>query len=136
MKLKEIYSNKKMEYPQSIILIKSGNFYITYYEDSLIINELLNYQIVNNKVGFPIGSLDKVIKLLESKEINYIIIEQEEIVSYNSNYSIEYYNKLLSIAKKRGFNDSSNELLLNRIKYLINDNKGNYTKIKNFIDEL
>lgn len=39
------YLTLKRQYKESILLIKTGNFYYTYMFDSLILNYLCNYQM-------------------------------------------------------------------------------------------
>lgn len=75
----------KLDYKEYIILFKSGSFYICFDEDSIILNKLFNYKIVelknNIKIGFPINKLDIVTSKLKDIGINYIIIEDKNIVS-------------------------------------------------------
>ncbi len=132
MKLKDKHKELKKQYPTSIILIKSGNFYTTYNEDALILNSIFLYQIINNRIGFPLNSLDKVTSKLNELSINYIVIidSKEDNIEYDDNKYLDYYTK----AKKEEFIIKTNELLLERISFLLK-NRDNYEKIKRFIDE-
>ena len=58
------------QYNKDLLLIfKSGRFYNTYGDDSIILNYLFGYKIIKeNKVGFPINSLVKVLNTLEDKK--------------------------------------------------------------------
>lgn len=136
MKLREKYSYLKREYSDFIVLIKSGSFYITYENDALILNNIFNYQIINNKVGFPIRSIDKIMNSLNDLEINYIIDNNDESdileFSGDTNEYLTYYEQ----AKKYEFRESMNKILLDKIKFLIENNQDNYEKIRRFIDEL
>lgn len=136
MKLKEKYNLLKTEKYDYLILIKSGTFYITFDNDALIMNNLFSYQILNSKVGFPISNLDKIISKLHNESINYIISNdnEEEIIELKND--INLYNKNLELAKKKEFKNSLNNMLLERIKFLIENNEDNYDKIRRFIDEL
>ena len=67
-------------YNRSIIIRKSGGFYQVFDNDALIISYLFNYKITNHKCGFPIIAINKIMNVLEEKNINYIIKDEEEIV--------------------------------------------------------
>lgn len=101
MKLKDKHKELKKQYPTSIILIKSGNFYTTYNEDALILNSIFLYQIINNRIGFPLNTLDKVTSKLNELSINYIVIidSKEDNIEYDDNKYLDYYTK----AKKEEF---------------------------------
>ena len=110
--MKDIYIKYKNIYNNYILLIKSGNFYISYNNDALLMHNIFNYKIVNNgiKIGFPIQSLNKVITKLENININYIIINNGDI-TYKYKCKSNKYNKHISN------NYLSN---MNRIKYINN----------------
>lgn len=53
MKLKDFYLDIKSNNKDLIVLVKYGNFYKCFEDDSYIINYLLNYKINNkNSLGF------------------------------------------------------------------------------------
>ena len=72
--LKEQYISLKKEYEHYLILLKSGNFYISLNNDAIIMNNIFEYKILDNnsyiKIGFPITSLNKIITKLDELEIN------------------------------------------------------------------
>jgi len=94
--LENLYKELKQDYSKYIIIIKSGNFYIAFNKDAIIINDLLNYTLNETKNGikivFPITGLEKLIKKTEEKNLNYLIIENNEVVikkKFNfTNYNI------------------------------------------------
>lgn len=135
MKLKEKYKELKNSYHDAIVLIKSGSFYVTFDVDAVILNYLFSYQINNSKVGFPLKNIERVTDELNIKRINYVVWSDDEHVDVNideqNKYSI-YFND----AKREEFNIAMNNVLIDRIKFLINENSDNYSKIKRFIDEL
>ena len=45
MKVYDIYTEKKKDYSRYVILIKVGNFYETYGEDTFLMNNLFDYKI-------------------------------------------------------------------------------------------
>ena len=133
MNLKQRYSYLKMEYSDYVILIKSGNFYITYHEDALILNNIFGYQKINDRAGFPLNALDKVKSGLKAKMISYVVVDSDNLEKnkIKKNNYLEYFE----IAKNREFKDSLNKILLDKIKFLIEQSDKNYEKIKRFIDE-
>ncbi|MDD3187421.1 MAG: hypothetical protein PHD02_02990 [Bacilli bacterium] len=82
MKSIDIYFEIKKKYADYIIMYKMGNFYNVFGDDSHIIGALLGYKINSNnnvlKVGFPLISQEKVLKVLNKEKINYIILEKED----------------------------------------------------------
>lgn len=60
MKLIDRYVLVKNKYPNYIVLIKCGKFYNTFYKDALYINRVLDYRLIDKRVGFPIDILDKI----------------------------------------------------------------------------
>lgn len=134
MKIKDKYNELKLNNFTSIVLIKSGSFYITFDEDASILNYIFSYQINNSKVGFPLSSINKVKNVLDSKKINYVVFADNniEVFEKEDNCYACYFNE----AKKNEFNFSMNKMLIDRIKFLLNSDSENYIKIKRFIDEL
>ena len=133
MKLKEKYTELKNENITSIILIKSGSFYLTFDNDATILNYIFSYQINGSKVGFPLKNIDKVVSILNEKSINCIVLEDNEIKNFE--HEINNYSLLFNEAKKFEFNFSMNNMLIDRIKFLLEKDPDNYLKIKRFIDE-
>ena len=99
-----------LNYNNYIILFKQGNFYYSINYDALVLNRIFNYKVnvVSDfiKVGFPLKTIDKVIPVLEEKNVNYIIIDKEVIEKkkYPNNEYFDYLNV-----------DSNYEFVLNRI---------------------
>ena len=108
--MKEKYEMYKRQYNNYIILFKQGNFYLSMNDDALILNNLFNYKVnvISDfiKVGFPLKTIDKVIPLLEEKNVNFIIVDKEivEKKKYSNNNYFNYLNK-----------DSNYEFIINRI---------------------
>lgn len=110
MKLIDTYNNYKIKYKEYVVLVKSGIFYECFNDDIGIMYSLFSYKIKNNGsnyvVGFPNSSLSKVLNGLEENKINYIVIEDNNIVDKyktNKNRYLEYVtdlNKLIYINMK------------------------------------
>lgn len=85
-------SNKK------VILRQVGKFVNVFDEDAVIISYLLNYKLVNDKVGFPMNALNKVINTLEEKKISYEVKGEEKIAKDFKNNN--KYDSILRTAKE------------------------------------
>lgn len=133
MKIKDKYKELKYLNFNKVILIKSGNFYISYDEDAIVLNHLFSYQIVNNKIGFPLVTLPKIKEKLDELNVDYIIYNNEEEITTQTNEDNNYMN-IYNKAKKEEFTTKINEVLIDRIRFLLK-NPNNYEKIKRFIDE-
>ena len=92
---KEI-KNKNIE---TLVFIKSGVFYETYDNDCKIMLDLFDYQIKNfknfSRTGFPINNIEKVKEKLNEKQVNYIIVENNNInkITFEKNRYNFYINK-------------------------------------------
>lgn len=85
-------SNKK------VILRQVGKFVNVFDEDAVIISYLLNYKLVNDKVGFPMNALNKVINTLEEMKISYEVKGEEKIAKDFKNNN--KYDSILRTAKE------------------------------------
>lgn len=101
---------------ESINIIKTNNmFYNVYNIDSYIFNLLFGYKVLNNnKVGFPISVINKIINVLEENHINYNItyLNKEKDNIYKDFKKLNNYNK---------FKDKALENMdrVNKINYVI-----------------
>lgn len=131
MKLIDTYYNYKLKYKEYVVLLKSGIFYECFNDDIGIIYSLFHYKIKNNGsnyvVGFPNNSLSKICNILENNNINYIIVDKDNIIdkykSKNNNYS-KYYidlNRLQYITYKIEdiYNKLNNKTLDNNIEKIL-----------------
>lgn len=114
--IQENYKILKGEYPESIILIKSGNFYFAINDDAIIMNLLFDYKIkqlpIYMRIGFPVTALNKITRVLTEKEINYIIFNNDDInpVKFNHNNYNNYIDKILDY-----------ELAQTKIQYIMHE---------------
>lgn len=131
------YIDLKITYKNYLIILKAGVFYICINDDAFILNKLFSYKIkeFNNykRIGFPINSLNKVLKRLERLNINYIVYDNKIItkVSFNNNSYNKYridintYNSYLRRIK------NINNVLVDRINS--NNLKDILGKIENIL---
>ena len=81
--MKSKYFVVKGRYKDSIVFVKSGNFWNVFYKDALIIHCITGYKVSNNKLGFPIKVLGKVLKVVSSLNMSYVLVyELNDIVIY------------------------------------------------------
>jgi DNA mismatch repair ATPase MutS len=131
--LKEVYEKSKSTYKDYVVLLKSGNFYISFNKDAIIMNNIFNYQIKQVKdyikIGFPIISINKIVNELTLRKVNYVIINNEII--NKKKFSNNSYKKYL--LEKENY-----EILLVRIKKIntILKNSLNNQNIKQVLDDI
>lgn len=83
---------------KKVILRQVGKFINVFDEDAIIISYLLNYKLVNDKVGFPMNALNKVVNTLEENKISYEVKGEEKIEKDFKNNN--KYNSILNKAKE------------------------------------
>ena len=131
--LKELYEKSKSTYKDYVVLLKSGNFYISFNKDAIIMNNIFNYQIKQVKdyikIGFPIISINKIVNELTLRKVNYVIIDTDII--NKKKFSNNSYKKYL--LEKENY-----EILLVRIKKIntILKNSLNNQNIKQVLDDI
>ncbi len=129
------YVKFKSQYKDYVILIKSGNFYYSFGDDAYILKYLFNYQIRENKVGFPLSAKAKVKSVLNRHNINLIeIIDDYAYVLETKNANL--YNEKLKEAKSNILISNMLNNLMNAIEVKIKKEEANYRLIKEFVDEL
>lgn len=113
-------------------MIKVGNFYHVYDEDAIIMFYLFKYKINDNKVGFPVKILDRVINKLIKNGINFYVDESNSRCFDNNSY--------LELLDKSKLYYELNLEVEDIYNYLINNIERKYikriiSKIKDVIDE-
>ena len=127
--MKHRYEYYKIKYKEYIILIKSGNFYVALQQDAIVLNDIFKYKlnISNNiiKVGFPVNSLNKILKTLDNININYIVLDKN-ILHINKNKT-NMYNKYINnnisnyILRIKNINNILNQNIYNNIDNVLNN---------------
>lgn len=128
----------KLDYKEYVILFKSGNFYISFDEDSVILNKVFNYKIVemknNIKVGFPLNNIDMVIDKLKELNINYMIVEDKSIVSKYESDDNSFSKYMGSVFEIISINNRINKIV-EKLKSIGNDKVGYIlSEIESMID--
>ena len=86
-KLYSIYLTKKKQNKDTIILFKSGIFYLALDKDATFLSNIFGLKLTNlnnevKKCGFPYSSLDKYLKLFNAYNLSINIIDTEINTSY------------------------------------------------------
>lgn len=135
MKTIDKYLKFKGLYPHHVIIIKSGNFYYTFEEDTHILNYLLGYQIRENKIGFPLNAKAKVKSILNRHDVNLIeVIEDYAYILESKNNN--KYQQVLEEAKSYRLFSNMISNLMQAIEVKVKKEDSNYDLIKDFVDEL
>ena len=135
MKTIDKYLKFKEMYKDHVIIIKSGNFYYTFLDDTYVMNYLFGYQIRENKIGFPINAKAKVKSVLNRNNINLIeVIDDYAYILESKNDN--NYEEILREAKSNLLINNMLHNLMNTIEIKIKKEEANYHLIKEFVDEL
>lgn len=135
MKTIDKYLKFKEMYQEHVVIIKSGNFYYTFLDDTYIFNYLFGYQIRENKIGFPLNAKAKVKSVLNRNNVNLIeVIDDYAYVLESKNDNA--YSRILREAKSNLLISNMLNNLMNAIEIKVKKEEANYELIKGFVDEL
>ena len=135
MKTIDKYLKFKEMYKEHVVIIKSGNFYYTFLDDTYIFNYLFGYQIRENKIGFPLSAKAKVKSVLNRNNVNLIeVIDDYAYVLESKNENA--YSNVLREAKSNLLISNMLNNLMNAIEIKVKKEEANYNLIKEFVDEL
>ena len=93
--MKNKYFKVKGRYKDYIVFVKSGNFWNCFFGDALIVSNITGYNFKNNKVGFPLKVLNKVLCKIAALNISYVLVyELDDIIvhKYVSNSYTFYFD--------------------------------------------
>ena len=131
---------------KDVVLLRVVTFYITYGKDAYIVSYLFGYKIkpVDStnyaSSGFPVGSINKIKSALESRKINYVLLNKSdnyEVEEFDDNKDLNRYEEIYDkahkyIRLKDRISDINNYLIDNVNK---NNIKEILFKIEDIIDE-
>lgn len=135
MKTIDKYLKFKEMYKDHVVIIKSGNFYYTFDDDTYIMNYFFGYQIRENKIGFPLNAKAKVKSVLNRNNVNLIEVIDDYAYILESKNDNAYQNKLRE-AKSNMLVSNMLSNLMNAIEIKVKKEEANYELIKEFVDEL
>ena len=122
-------------YKDHVVIIKSGNFYYTFLEDTYILNYFFGYQIRENKIGFPLNAKAKVKSVLNRNNVNLIEVIDDYAYILESKNANAYQEKLKE-AKSNLLITNMLANLMSAIEIKVKKEEANYELIKEFVDEL
>ena len=128
----EKYYKYRIKYKDYIIILKFGNFFECLENDAFIMRELFNYKLNNLsntfKIGFPLSNIDNVLNKIAEKNINYVVIIDDEVSqtkefenncydNYKYNEHIIHYN-LIKVKEITNYlqNNLLSESLINKLE--------------------
>lgn len=79
-------------------LHKSGGFYLVFGDGAFVMHYFFGYKINEGKVGFPLGTYDKVISKLDELNINYCVPSMDVDVNFGRK---NRYNEFVNKGKKK-----------------------------------
>ena len=126
------YNYYKLNYPSYLLLFKVGNFYLSFNDDTIILNRIMNYIIKDNnkylKAGFPLNALRKIEAILAGNNINYIVINNDLIKHKFTHNTYSNYQSLID----------NYYTIKNKIKYINNllNQRIDYINILNILDNI
>ena len=98
MNLIEVRNKLKTNNIDCVIIMKYGNFYRVFNEDSYIIWYLKKYKIHDNRIGFPINVIENAKQELNIVSVSFIIYDKKPINYINIH---NQYEVVLKLAKKQ-----------------------------------
>lgn len=135
MKLIDKYKMYKKQYPYYILIMKEGIFFKTFYNDALIIWYLFEYKYVNDTTSFGTTPYDRVLRVLNKKDISYIVISQDkEIIKVTKDD--ENYISYCNLSKKSYDKTKRRESLLNKLDQILEIYPNNYQVIDELLDSM
>ncbi len=135
MKTIDKYLKFKEMYKDHVVIIKSGNFYYTFLDDTYILNYFFGYQIRENKIGFPLNAKAKVKSVLNRNNVNLIEVIDDYAYVLESKNDNAYQEKLKEAKSNLLISNMLNNLM-NAIEIKVKKEEANYNLIKEFVDEL
>ena len=94
---------------------KIGNFYHVFDDDCYILYYLFNYQIKNHKTGFPKVIINRIINVLEEKQISYIVKNEDKCQNFKRKNN---YQKYLEKGKTEFEKEQKRQNLIEEVKKL------------------
>lgn len=129
------YNNLKKDYKKFLIFIKSGLFYYTFDEDSLIMNYIFGYKIINGKVGFPVKNMEyKIKRKLETFGISYVVLDGNEVSSFalDENSYVRYLEEAYDKYEK----DKCFERIIEYVNGYLSKCDDNYFKLEDMLIDM
>lgn len=134
MKYTEIFDDYKKKYQDTLVIVKEGIFYSSYFDDGKLLWYLFEYKYVNNKSSFGNTPYDKVIDKLRSLDISFVIVsKEEEVLVYRGDN--EVYKMYLNLALKSFEKFTKQENLIKKLKLIFEQKPDSYDELNKYFDK-
>ena len=135
MKSIEVYEAYKKKYTSTLVLVKEGIFYHSYYGDGKILWYLFHYKYINHRSSFGNVPYDKVISRLKELDISFAVVSKEEEY-FVSKKDSTIYNHYLDLSVKSYDKFEREEYLLKKLKRVYQNDSSCFQEIDAFLDEI
>ena len=110
MRLRDTHKRLKVDNNECVVIIKYGNFYRVFDDDTYIIWKFTKYKIHDDRLGFPKEVLPKIKDILNTITTDYLVYENKNYKKYS--FINNQYNIVLKISKR----DYRKEVILDKLK--------------------
>lgn len=133
MKIKDQGKSYKEKHPNSVVILKEGIFYKTFYNDAKIIWYLFDYKHINDSVSFGNVPYDRVIAKLAKLDIGYVVIDKgrEVIISLGDEDIYQSYNTLANKSYDKMLKKTQ---IQKKLEILLEEKPECYLDIERFLD--
>ena len=128
MSSKEKIKSLKLEFPNTVILMKVGIFYHAYNSDAGVLSYIMNYKFIKDSCGFAQNSLEKVITEFSKCKVNVYV--DNMFFNFGDNY-----NLYLDLFKQKVNSDKLIDDICNDVRNIITNDIDSYYFIKEFLKE-
>ena len=133
MELIEKYNELKNKYKDTLIIIKDGRFYKTFFDDAKIIHYIMRYKYRASKgeVSFGVNAYSNVSERLNDYGISYLINSDDEELFVKGDSL--FYNNYLSMAQVSYEKETKISEINMLLKKVIDNNYEKYDEIKDML---
>lgn len=133
MKIIDVYSSFKEKYQNSVVIVKEGIFYKSFYDDAKLLWYLFGYKYINDSVSFGNIPYDKVISKLNNLDLGIVVISNnQEILSVTRD--IDIYKSYLKISLKSFEKNERKNKLIEKLSKILDNKDDCYFEIDKFLD--
>ena len=134
MEIIDRYNELKNKYKDTLIIIKDGRFYKTFFDDAKIIHYIMRYKYRESKeeVSFGINAYSNVSERLNDYGISYLINSDDEELLVKGDSL--FYNNYLSMAQVSYEKETKISEINTLLKKVIDSNYEKYDEIKDMLN--
>ena len=98
-------------------------------------DDIFNYKLHDNKVGFPIKIIDNILSILDKYSIDYLVYNNSNDIRYIY-HNINNYNKYLELGNSKYNLDNYVLNINNKVKGILDSDIRKYNDIMRYLDGL